>query len=53
MKKLFLTSALSAAMFMTATTANAEDYVIDTKGAHAFVNFKIKHLGYSLSLIHI
>ena len=47
MKKLFLTSALSAAMFMTATTANAADYVIDTKGAHAFVNFKIKHLGYS------
>ena len=47
MKKIFLTSALSAAMFMTATTANAEDYVIDTKGAHAFVNFKIKHLGYS------
>jgi polyisoprenoid-binding protein YceI len=34
-------------MFMTATHANAADYVIDTKGAHAFVNFKIKHLGYS------
>ena len=46
MKKLLLTSALSAAMFMTATHANAADYVIDTKGAHAF-NFKIKHLGYS------
>ena len=25
----------------------AADYVIDTKGAHASVNFKIKHLGYS------
>ena len=47
MKKLLLTSALSAAMFITATHANAADYVIDTKGAHAFVNFKIKHLGYS------
>ena len=47
MKKLLLTSALSAAMFMTATHDNAADYVIDTKGAHAFVNFKIKHLGYS------
>lgn len=23
------------------------DYVIDVKGAHAFINFKIKHLGYS------
>lgn len=34
-------------MFMTATHASAADYVIDTKGAHAFVNFKIKHLGYS------
>lgn len=47
MKKLLLTSALSAAMFMTANDASAADYVIDTKGAHAFVNFKIKHLGYS------
>ena len=25
----------------------AADYVIDTKGAHASINFKIKHLGYS------
>ncbi|TMO69832.1 YceI family protein [Pseudoalteromonas aurantia] len=32
---------------VTSTTASAADYVIDTKGAHAFVNFKIKHLGYS------
>ncbi len=28
-------------------TANAADYVIDTKGAHASVNFKVSHLGYS------
>ena len=27
--------------------ANAADYVIDTKGAHASINFKIQHLGYS------
>ena len=27
--------------------ATAADYVIDTKGAHAFIQFKIKHLGYS------
>ena len=26
---------------------HAADYVIDTKGAHASINFKIKHLGYS------
>ena len=34
-------------MMLSATAANAADYVIDTKGAHASVNFKIKHLGYS------
>ncbi len=28
-------------------TAQAVDYVIDTKGAHAFIQFHIKHLGYS------
>ncbi|MGB5669788.1 MAG: YceI family protein, partial [Sedimenticolaceae bacterium] len=27
--------------------AQAADYVIDTKGAHAFIQFHIKHLGYS------
>jgi len=27
--------------------AQAEDYVIDTKGGHAFVQFRIQHLGYS------
>lgn len=27
--------------------AQAADYVIDTEGAHAFVQFKISHLGYS------
>jgi polyisoprenoid-binding protein YceI len=28
-------------------TASAAEYKIDTKGAHAFINFKIQHLGYS------
>lgn len=28
-------------------TALADDYVIDTKGSHAFVQFRVKHLGYS------
>lgn len=46
MKKLFVTAAVAATLF-GATAAQAADYVIDTKGAHAFVNFKIKHLGYS------
>jgi polyisoprenoid-binding protein YceI len=27
--------------------ATAERYVIDTEGAHAFIQFRIKHLGYS------
>jgi polyisoprenoid-binding protein YceI len=28
-------------------TAQAANYLIDTKGAHAFIQFHIKHLGYS------
>ena len=43
--KLALTSALVAGAFMP--TAYAADYIIDTKGAHASINFKIQHLGYS------
>jgi len=43
MKKLVL--AITAALSIG--TANAADYVIDTKGAHASINFKIQHLGYS------
>lgn len=27
--------------------AETEQYVLDTKGSHAFIQFKIKHLGYS------
>ncbi|MEC8924598.1 MAG: YceI family protein [Pseudomonadota bacterium] len=30
-----------------AAPAIADDYVIDTEGQHAFIQFKIKHLGYS------
>ncbi|MGO2479526.1 MAG: YceI family protein [Pseudoalteromonas sp.] len=46
MKKLLVSAAVAATLF-GANAAQAADYVIDTKGAHAFVNFKIKHLGYS------
>ena len=46
MKKILLSAAVAATLF-GASTAHAADYVIDTQGAHAFVNFKIKHLGYS------
>lgn len=44
-KKLLATTTLMAGLL--APLANAADYVIDTKGAHASINFKIKHLGYS------
>lgn len=46
MKKLLVSAAIAATLF-GASAVQAADYVIDTKGAHAFVNFKIKHLGYS------
>jgi len=32
----------------TVVTSNASNYLIDTKGAHAFINAKFKHLGYSV-----
>jgi polyisoprenoid-binding protein YceI len=46
MKKLGFTSLLLVLLFCTGI-ASAADYVIDTKGAHASIQFKIKHLGYS------
>lgn len=41
--------ALAVAAFASAisTAAMAADYVIDTKNAHASINFRIKHLGFS------
>ncbi len=44
MKKTLIAASLLA---FTSGFANAADYVIDTKGAHASINFKVKHLGYS------
>jgi polyisoprenoid-binding protein YceI len=38
--------ALIAAL-LSASPADAADYVIDTAKAHAFINWKIKHLGFS------
>ncbi|MCG8672491.1 MAG: YceI family protein [Pseudomonadales bacterium] len=46
-KMTFRAVVLLLAMNSTAALAAAEDYIIDTKGAHAFIQFKIKHLGYS------
>ncbi len=45
LKKTF--AALALGSVILAGQAVAADYVIDTKGQHAFVNFKISHLGYS------
>jgi polyisoprenoid-binding protein YceI len=44
-----LQSALTSLVLLMpmSTTVGAADYVIDTKGAHAFIQFSIKHLGYS------
>ena len=35
------------ALSVAALSAQATDYVIDTKGSHAFVQFRVMHLGYS------
>lgn len=44
LKTIALSVVTSAALSLSAL---AEDYVIDTKGAHASVEFKASHLGYS------
>jgi len=47
-KALSLASVIGAIGLLPGTAAaEVEQYVIDTKGAHAFVQFRIKHLGYS------
>lgn len=39
--------AAATALLAFASPALAADYVIDTKGAHASINFRVKHLGFS------
>lgn len=46
MKKSLLGLTLGTLLFTTGT-AVAADYAIDKQGQHAFVNFRIQHLGYS------
>lgn len=41
---------LAAAALLMSFNASAADYVIDTQGGHASINFKIPHLGYSMLL---
>lgn len=44
-RQLFSAALLSSAIFSGPTFA--ADYVIDHEGAHASINFKVQHLGYS------
>jgi polyisoprenoid-binding protein YceI len=46
MKQGILSSVIAGVLLM-AGSVNAADYVIDTQGAHASVQFKVSHLGYS------
>lgn len=45
--KLLSTLTLGLALSVTALSAQAEQYKIDTKGMHAFIQFRVQHLGYS------
>lgn len=47
MKHIVKTLGAGLVLSLSAQAFSAENYVIDTKGMHAFVEFKIKHLGYS------
>lgn len=47
LKQSLLALAVSSIGIMS-LPALADNYVIDTKGAHASINFSIKHLGYSV-----
>jgi polyisoprenoid-binding protein YceI len=46
LKKTFAALALGTALF-TAGQAMAADYKIDKEGQHAFIDWKVSHLGYS------
>jgi polyisoprenoid-binding protein YceI len=40
-------SLVFAGLTFSSSALYAEDYEIDTKGAHAFIQFRVQHLGYS------
>lgn len=46
-KRLLLSLTLGLGFAASSIAAAAEHYVIDTKGMHAFITFRIKHLGFS------
>lgn len=41
------TSILFAGLSLGSSALMAAEYIIDTKGAHAFIQFRVQHLGYS------
>jgi len=47
MKKNLLLSLLLLLSLTSLNTQASEQYTIDTRGMHAFITFKVKHLGYS------
>ena len=47
MKRPLLMTLGASLLLMASTSIHAVEYLIDTKGAHAFIQFHIKHLGYS------
>ncbi|AZM95709.1 YceI family protein [Vreelandella venusta] len=50
LKKTAFATAIAAASLATFSQAQAAEYQIDTEGQHAFVQFKISHLGFSYIL---
>lgn len=46
-KKAIITTAITSLLVVAAPLVNAANYKIDQEGQHAFVNFRISHLGYS------
>lgn len=49
-KKTAISTALTACALVPMAQAQADDYVVDTDNQHAFIQFKINHLGYSYIL---
>ncbi|MGM1053840.1 MAG: YceI family protein [Pseudomonadota bacterium] len=49
-KKTALATALAATALVGVSQVQADDYMVDIEGQHAFIQFKINHLGYSYIL---
>ncbi len=47
MKKILMPILAAGSILAFSASALSADYIIDTKGAHASINFKIKHAGFS------